>query len=213
MRLRFRFTLTPLEDVVPWEGHWPHWFGLTDAVYWIEVRGHRLLQPPVDYFLARLWEDVCLLAPAALEPVPPDLEEFLVADFDDADHDVPDDDVTAAVGWWCDHSVDFGYRGDSPHNMWWRTGEEVTLTWSELDRPPIRETIPVEEFTAAVTELDRDLIAAMEERISILEANGTSVTDLRRDHAQRAHSLAERAARHPATDWAAVRAGARKLLR
>ena len=62
MSLRLRFQLTPLDQATPWREHWPHWFGLTDGVYWIELDGHKLLcdngVPYVDYYVARFWEDL-----------------------------------------------------------------------------------------------------------------------------------------------------------
>ncbi|GAB4101642.1 hypothetical protein GCM10028790_06600 [Micromonospora taraxaci] len=80
--IRFRFELYPLDEVSPWGGDRPtlHWFGLTDGWYWLEAGGQELLRRPrqvrrhpfVDYHLARLWEDVNVLTPTVLEPVPED---------------------------------------------------------------------------------------------------------------------------------------------
>lgn len=62
----------------PWGGDQPrlHWFGLTEGWCWIRVGEHELLRCSrlyhpdcyVDYYLARLWEDVIVLNPDVLEP-------------------------------------------------------------------------------------------------------------------------------------------------
>lgn len=77
----FRFSLTPMEQILP-RGQWDpalRWFGLTDGFYWIEPWEHELLRylpqalvrryadssrarhPYVDYYVARLWEDIISL--------------------------------------------------------------------------------------------------------------------------------------------------------
>ena len=221
-RLRFGFSLTRLDQVAPWGEGALHWFGLTDGSYWIDVGDHQLLRPEgepwVDYYLARFWEDLCLLAPVVLEPVPADLVEFLLADVEADEHAFDDPDREAALSWRSDHFLDFGYLEDPPRSLWWRTGDEITLTWSHQERPLIRETVPVAEFRTALADLDRDLMIAMNQRVSHIEANGApngtriDVGDLRREHVERSHWLDDSTKRLRHTDWAAVRAGARRLL-
>lgn len=56
--------------------------------YWLEAGGHELLHrirlddphPYIDYYLARLWEDLNVLTPKVLEPVPDDLQPFIASD-------------------------------------------------------------------------------------------------------------------------------------
>lgn len=77
--LRFRFGLTPLEDVAGWgdAGDRMHWFGLTDGWYRIEA-GEDVVPPgDIDYYVARLWADVVRWAAAVLEPLPGGLVPLL----------------------------------------------------------------------------------------------------------------------------------------
>lgn len=222
MTLRFRFELTPLAEVAPWGGGKLHWFGLTDGRYWIELGGRELLMsedaPRADYFVARFWEDLGLLAPAALEPAPPDLIGFLLGDLRLENDPEDSPECEAALTWRDDHWVDFGYLARPPHAVWWRIGDDLTLSWTEHDRPAVLWTIPAEEFTAALTRFDRELMAAMEDRVRRVEAGATppgSAIDLdalRRDHGARTSWLRDVGSRVPATDWAAVRSGARRLM-
>jgi hypothetical protein len=71
----FGFELRPLDEVTPWgrDQATLHWFG-------IEAGGHQLLQPPADYYVVRLWEDVNVLTRKVLEPVPADLQPFIRSD-------------------------------------------------------------------------------------------------------------------------------------
>jgi Family of unknown function (DUF5984) len=80
--------------------------------------------------------------------------------------------------------------------------------------------MPTSEFFAAVTELDRDLSAAMDQRISELEESGPppdvdldlDLDQLRREHRDRATWLQRARDRDPGTDRDVVRAGVRMLL-
>ncbi|GAA1185598.1 hypothetical protein F4556_000093 [Kitasatospora gansuensis] len=104
----------------------------------------------------------------------------------------------------------------------------MTLTWEHQADPEGviefagpqagRVTMPTSEFLAAVTEFDRALLAAMDERINELERFAPvpgvqlDVAELRREHRDRATWL-QRARNHePGTDWDAVRTGLRTLL-
>lgn len=43
--IRFRFGLTPLEEVKPWgAGRVLHWFGLTAGWYCLDIDGHEVLR-------------------------------------------------------------------------------------------------------------------------------------------------------------------------
>lgn len=215
-RLRFRFSLTPLDQVGHWGDGSLHWFGLTDGTYWIELGEHDLLrhqgEPVVDYYVARFWEDLCLLAPDVLEKVPADLAEFMLADVDDSV------ECEIALGWRGDHCLDFGYLADAPRNLWWRTGDELTVMWWDRDRPPIREQVRVDDFLAALADFDRELMAAMDDRVAQVEAGGApagsriDIPGLRREHDERARWLRESSSRISASDWAAIRVEVRRLL-
>jgi hypothetical protein len=164
--IRFRFGLYPLDEVSPWGGDQPglHWFGLTEGWYWLEAGGHQLLRrtrldhphPYVDYYLARLWEDVNVLTPDVLEPVPVDLQPFIAADraqwacdpvafIDDGDDDAregpdpnaPDHPVVTAAIWHSGHCLDIGYLQNAPRLRFWRTirgdRDEITVDWRHED--------------------------------------------------------------------------------
>ncbi|MFD8383985.1 DUF5984 family protein [Streptomyces sp. NPDC059679] len=254
--IRFRFGLTPLAEVRPWgrpEHPVLHWFGLTDGWYAIDLGEHELLRysertvrrlrgggggggvgpahPYVDYYVVRLWEDLLALLPAALEPVPEDLADFVACDSSDwCWEDTPE--VDAAAGWYGDRTLNMGYLRVEPYIRCWRTvaGEDVVnVSWAHQPDPEKEiefagpatglVTVPTSAFVAAVAELDRALLEAMELRIGELEAAGPppgaelDLERLRREHRDRAGWL-ERARRYAyATDWAAVRTGAAALLR
>jgi hypothetical protein len=91
----FTFRLKPLDEVAPW-GERPtlHWFGLTDGTYGMKLGGvdvfrydHEAARARgfsadghlVDYQVARFWEDVLDIVPAALTPVPEDLAALVAS--------------------------------------------------------------------------------------------------------------------------------------
>lgn len=253
--LRFRFVLTPLAQVAPWGAERRlHWFGLTDGWYWIELGEHELLRyapetlaehrdggaaarhPYVDYYVARIWQDLIGLAPAVLEPVPDDLQDFVASDPRDwrpvDDGELDDPDLDAAMAWHDGHEIYLGYLRDAPRIRFWRAGEGesdgVTVSWQHPDAgdSDIRFTapatgrvrVPADSFAAAVRRLDAELIAAMAQRIGELEravpVDGVQVdlAQLRGEHDDRSTWLARLLDRRPGTDWDALRRGADRLL-
>ncbi|WP_405161775.1 DUF5984 family protein [Nocardia sp. NBC_01499] len=251
--IRFRFGLTPLGRVEPWgEQHRTlHWFALTEGWYYIDLGGHELLrlserstrllrtqaghqETPydcyVEYYVARLWEDVLALLPSALEPVPGDLIDFVAAESTDWSWtETPE--VHAASTWYGERTLDTGYLWFGPRVRWWRTvngsTDTVTVAWRyptdperemEFTGPPTgRVSMPTDEFRTAVIEFDHTLMTAMKDRIREFESSGPPAgieIDLALfDHEQqdRAHWLAQAMERRPETDWDAVRIGARTL--
>ncbi|MEU4679081.1 DUF5984 family protein [Micromonospora sp. NPDC023737] len=164
--IRFRFELYPLDEVSPWGSDQPrlHWFALTEGWYWLEASGQELLRrtrqvhphPYTDYYLVRLWEDVIVLTPKVLEPVPDDLQPFIASDpaqwtcdalefvpeadderIDDGNADVPDRPVVTAALWHGEHYLDFGYLRNPPKLRLWRTSrgdrDEITMDWRHED--------------------------------------------------------------------------------
>jgi hypothetical protein len=243
--LRFRFQLRPVADVGGWgtDGRNLHWFGLTDGWYWIENDGVELLRysdattsgrapgdpPYVDYYVVRLWEDMLSILPEVLEPVPVDLRGFIESERERwAERDEDEEDFVAEI-WHGRHGLDMGYLRHPPQLQWWRAvgadDDLITLVWrnpqgsdiSYADPVAGRMTMPTGEFIAAVEELDRALMAAMETRVAEFERLGPppdrnlDVVGLRREHEDRRGWLAARRARTVSTDWDAVRAGARFL--
>lgn len=211
-----------MAEVEPWGDPDPglHWFALTAGDYWIELGGRELAR--VDYFAVRLWEDLLQLLPSALQPVPADLAEFVAADRGRWNAWLEDEKSSErawdAVLWHGEHSLDFGYLRRPPRVRAWRTvtggRDEVTVTVDDS-----RGSLPAASFTDAVRRFDAELIAGMERRVEELERTGPpagvelDLTQLRREHDDRATWLARRfAADPPETDWAAVRLGAAELL-
>ena len=186
-------------------------------------------EPYVDYYVVRLWEDLLDLTPTVMQPVPPDLIALIAMDLDRRTY-LDDDLAASAIRWYDDHILDLGYIRDPPRVRAWRTcigdADTVTVAWRHEDGADIRFTasqaghviIPAGSFEDAVRQLDRELMADMEHRISELERTGPprdveiNLDQLRAEHTDRATWLAQRLARQPTTDWAAVRAGAHRLL-
>ncbi|MFC3890432.1 DUF5984 family protein [Lentzea rhizosphaerae] len=81
-----------------------------------------------------------------------------------------------------------------------------------------RVSVSTESFLRAVEEFDRELIAAMDRRITEIEAGGLDadvqldVEQLRQEHRLRSGSLAVALRHAPATDWTAVREGAARIF-
>jgi hypothetical protein len=246
--IRFRFRLRPIAEVSPWgPDRRLHWFGLTDGWYWIEIDGLELLRyapqavqgwtgdgpgaatPYVDYYVARLWEDMLSLLPAVLAPVPDDLTELMSSD--PGDWASPDEARTeAAAEWYGSHMLDMGYIRCPPAIRWWRraiNGDDRTIVaWQhrsgeiKFTAPRTGQaTVPTSEFVGAVEELNRELLSAMEERISGLERSGPppgvgiDLQQLRAEHQDRVTWLRHRSNQAPTTDWTGVREGAAILLR
>ena len=230
--IRFGFELRRLDEVSPWGGDKLHWFALTEGWYGIEVRGRELFRPRADYYVVRLWEDIAEITPDVLELVPADLLAFSESDpqrwtrdpleFVTADEDGLEHPVVVAASWHSGHHLDLGYLRDPPELRFRRTGPEVvTVDRAHEDDGTIRAArfeVPVEAYRAAVDELDRELMAAMRQRIEELERRGAppgvdlDQAGLWREHAVREGMAAQRLRRSPGTAWAAVRAGARQLL-
>lgn len=245
--IRFRFQLAPISEVEPWGlERRLHWFALTDGCYWVDLGDLELLRyapstmsrfrapdspPYVNYYVVRIWEDVLGLLPEVLKPVPDDLVDFLTSD---SDVWVSRDEERAdtAVSWYSDHFLDVGYVRRPPEIRWWRRTDDdrdhVTVAWNhpadgdgdiEWDAPRTGQvTVPTSEFVAAVEALDRELMAAMDERITHLERTGPpsgvrlDVPALRAEHQDRTTWLERSRARKPETNWPEIRTGAAILL-
>ncbi|MFC0431778.1 DUF5984 family protein [Kutzneria buriramensis] len=135
--MRFHFALTPLDQVRPWASeYWPHWFGLSDGTYWIELFGEKLLcendVPYMDYYVARFWEDLL-----------------------DATHD-----LLAGVP----HNFNLGYIRGAPSLRLHRIHNRVKIWWRE-DGTDVVTAVPLKEFLAALAEFDQEVMAAMVERL------------------------------------------------
>ncbi len=187
--------------------------------------------PYVDYYVVRLWEDLIALVSEAMEPVPADLAD-LAADTSPALawRDTPEADT--ALTWYSAGSLYTDYLRVAPHIRCRRTVSDghdtVTVAWEHRADPEGvieftgpqsgRIILPTDEFLAAVTELDRALMAAMDERIGQLTLSGAppgvrlDIEGLRQEHRSRAARLQQALDRDPGTDWETVRMGVHLLL-
>ncbi|MEV7553642.1 DUF5984 family protein [Amycolatopsis sp. NPDC089917] len=232
--IRFHFRLRPLAEVEPWGERGLHWFALTDGWYWIEVDGHKLFRHPsnavegLDHYVVRLWEDVQEMLPSVLEPVPADLVDHLTGD-QDAWCDAAAEDDETALDWYSSHFLYTGYLSASPDIVWWRSiadRDMITVDWRHTAEHGLdcavprqgRASVPTELFLQAVEEFDRELIEAMDRRITEIETRGLApdirldLDQLRHEHQQRSRSLAVTLQHVPATDWAAVREGIARIF-
>ncbi|MFJ2554782.1 MULTISPECIES: DUF5984 family protein [unclassified Streptomyces] len=160
--IRIRFGLTPLERIRPWsaERPVPHWFGLTDGWYCLDLGGHEVLRysertvgelrggreggpphPYVDYYVVRLWEDLIALVSGALEPVPQDLVDVAATLSPEWEwRDTPE--AEAALDWHSAGHLYTDYLRVAPHIRCWRTvvgtddtDDTVTVAWEHRPDP------------------------------------------------------------------------------
>lgn len=208
------------------------WFGLTDGWYCIDVGAAKLLRyageatdpfdARMDYYVARLWEDLMELLPAALEPVPDDLKDLLTGEPAEGWLSLCDDtngDALDAALWSDSRTLDLGYLTEAPRVRIWRTvggdGDLTTVAWQSPGSfvgPEVGElTVTTQEFVAAVSSLHRELMDAMQRRIAALPTD-LSNERLWDDHRNRAKRLGHAMSSRPSSNWLSVRRGARTLL-
>lgn len=159
----FNFALAPLHQIKPWGRSGQeclHWFGLTDSQYWIEVGASKLLEYSdaaqrrgaprfCDYQAVRLYEDVVDLARYVLEPVPPDLIQFIAAQgrkktlermsaWREAmpsragDHD--QSLIEAGMTWIGMRELDTAYLTPSADIIMWSDESMVHIEWDNRDK-------------------------------------------------------------------------------
>jgi hypothetical protein len=244
--MRFCFELDAIEAIEPWgedEDRKLHWFGLTSGRYWIstplgealryaddQAKSWGLPSPHVDYQVARLFEDLQSVLPAALEPVPSDIAAF-VADgnwFARAEKWIDSSENTderrnlcvAAMDWYQNRSLDTMYLTNGPLFHFWRTGDDVSIRWEPTGKNPEgiwstpqgRFTIGEEQFRSAVYAFLDDVLRTMQERIDAIHANGWQRTDCKLDLPLLLNEQRKRAAlvndlkeRRLETKWESVR--------
>lgn len=238
MSFRIAFELRPLADIAAWgsaeTGLKLHWFGLTDGWYDVIIDDRRLFSVVgetrgIDYQVVRLWEDLINVAKYALEPLPDpiaarvaDLEAWTswvakICDLDDH-HDV----VSTALSWWWDREMSASHLVGAPSIQMWCIGDELQLRWKSLVRegdplwssPSGHSVMKAEAFRDELLRFDRELIAAMAERVREIERSWSrseisiDVDDLRREHGGRARWLQESfaAPRYRAPTWDEIEA-------
>ena len=175
----FNFALRPLKEVIPWgPNRRLHWFGLTDGWYWLQVGDAILFEYtqailnvwslPIsepfsryaDYQVARLWEDLRDLLPAALEAIPADILEqspFVEKVWDYIERgEGPDifdpfyDVVETATNWWGMRGLSRGHLVASPHIEIWRVADVMHVGWN--NRQCLVDGVQVWTATSGVVE-------------------------------------------------------------
>lgn len=98
----FEFNLKPLQDVLAWgeePNQYLHWFGLTDAIYYMNVGKEQLFRysdeilefwtkeypdeaeayqnPFYDYQVSRLYFDILEILPNVLQPIPKPINDYI----------------------------------------------------------------------------------------------------------------------------------------
>ncbi|MCD1257297.1 hypothetical protein B5M42_000410 [Paenibacillus athensensis] len=157
----FKFLLKGLEEITPWgEGNqrYLHWFGLTDAWYWLDIEGVQLLRysdeflqkylsqlPYVDYQLARLFWDFTGIVRDVLAPIPDEVfanirtfenfEAYLDTLADWLEHEwdgteeVYDRIYVPASQWVAQRRLDSSYLIGAPRIYFFRNGEQFYVRW------------------------------------------------------------------------------------
>jgi len=242
----FHFQLTPIAEIKPWgKKNEPslHWFGLSDGRYWIQIGETEVfryskavlaayppqdqalathsLNPYLDYYVTRLWEDILEIVPDILDPLPAPLvqrmepidtwlqwcqkahiwqedpQEICSEETLDARRDM----YNEALLWWWDRKLYTGAIRFHPGIHFWSDGQFVHCTWdsrdSQVDSRLIWEAvygikvIPVTTFMEAVTSFNTRFISAMAERVHTVQASW-SRPEIELDLAQLAHEHVQR---------------------
>ena len=204
--MQFCFELDPVEAIEPWgegEDRKLHWFGLTSGRYWIstplgealrytdeQAKRWGLASPHVDYYVARLFEDLQSVFPAAIERVPVDVAPLVSNDnwFARAETWIDDSGnseerrslCAAAMDWYQNRSVDTMYLKNGPLFHFWRTGDNVSIRWRPTGKNPEgiwstpqgQFTIGEGQFSSAVYTFLDDVLRKMQERIDSIDATG-----------------------------------------
>jgi hypothetical protein len=188
-----RFKLRDIDDVSPWGEPGKrslHWFALSEGAYCIDTPAGRLLEHPgefasdlgvpwCDYYVVRLFEDLCEIWPDVRAPVPVDIADRYFAWGDlEGDRVKEDDDDRLydiwyeASSWWHARRLNFGYLQTHPRFHLWRTGSEIHLKW-EADEPwlpPRAElSLPFEPVQDAVATFVRTFLSDMAARVNSIK--------------------------------------------
>jgi hypothetical protein len=244
--LRFCFELAAVDDIQPWgegEDRKLHWFGLTDGHHWISTPLGEALRytdetlkqwesssPYVDYQVARFFEDLQLVLPAVLEPVPSDIAA-LVSDakwFDCAEQWIAEKEdennrrelCYEAMDWYQERALDSMHLKNGPIFHFWRTGDKVTARWEATGKnveevwsiPNGEFAVSVDQFSSAAYAFFNQLIQAMQLRVETIRTKGWNRADCRLDIPQLISEQQQRTTwindlkdRRSETDWEKVR--------
>jgi hypothetical protein len=189
---KIRFKLRDIDKITPWGEPGKrqlHWFALTDGVYCIDTPAGRLFEhtgavapdlgePWCDYYVVRLFEDLCEIWPDVREPIPIDIaDRYFDWDAREGDRFRDTDDMDLynmwyeASSWWHARERVFNYLNAAPRCHIWRIGSELRLDWT-ADAPwlPPRAELSLrfETVQQAMAEFVETLLAAMAERVNTI---------------------------------------------
>lgn len=209
----FNYQLRDLDDIEPWlneaEEPFLNWFALSDGWYWVEADDKQILTYTdealktleaefgpaphnyVDYYVARLWEDLLDILPQVLNPLPRPLIERLEAPeewlawlaqaetwlFDqDEEDEEPFTLYFQAAGWWSARLLDISYMDNEPLLYFWRQQHDIYLYWNSQDAQrdgpafwnydPFITSMPIADFRQEMKWFNRRLLQDMSERIA-----------------------------------------------
>ena len=208
----FNFELRPLKDI---DDPALQWYWLTDGWYWLNVGADELFRytdrmlatyppevigkvlPYVDYYVVELWEDIQVILPDVLEPIPASVLKYYQpgADAEElqekASNSISEDTKPGraelelyfnATGWFGNRALDRGYLIDGQQIWFWTDGIDLTITWDghdageEIGFPRWttlqgKFSMPLQAFIDDLRAFDRRLMVAMEDRIHVLRTD------------------------------------------
>lgn len=135
------------------KGYYLPWFACTDSYYCFDIMGKELLRysdeyvikhrmnkssPYVDYYLIRLVEDLGVILPSILTPIPDDIFYFIQSPFEMenlnqlclrwyAEQD--DYPLFSANGWLYDRQLDCGYLRGAPRLYFFHKDTDIIIRW------------------------------------------------------------------------------------
>jgi Family of unknown function (DUF5984) len=209
-----QFGLADVKDIQPWGNpgeHRLHWFGLTDGKYCIDTPKGQLFSTSdvissgaaswVNYYVARLFEDLVLNWPVIAEPIPDDIVfgfkdwhrrnsatlgsstnaslAVAVNEWSNSHQEAatPENSsrISEAVNWAWERQHDTSYLHAGPNFYLWRVGDRLFLSWQADD--PWRVTsceieLPFSDVQIAVTDFTNRFFAAMEKRVETIRKSG-----------------------------------------
>lgn len=159
----FEFKLKPLTEVLPWEHNgkqYLHWYGLTDGIYYLNLKGNKLFEssreymdylnkvspgtavktPYIDYQVIRLYEDLLEILPNILQNIPGALvdligsfnseEDFLKGSEYRDDNKNMWDIYHYATLWWECRCLTSMHLQYGPNIHFWLFDEAVHIRWN-----------------------------------------------------------------------------------
>lgn len=235
----FNFKLKDIKDVGLFgndeTGYNLHWFALTDSHYWITVGAEQLFRyteqcarhwgmdatlPYVDYYLARLVEDLLEILPHVCTPIPEDIFKHVAsieqinATVSQMSHwfeevwdesDEMYDEVYPPLLKLVSRKLDAGYLNDAPDIWIFRHDNEIIVQWDCMrSRPNLRWTATVGEYKVRFPTFVQDVVGflssfltEMDEQVKraqgykLPENVSLDIPQLLKSHAERKQEIAD----------------------